>query len=119
MVGNPRFWAYTAGAEAAAVFEVFEKTTPLVEGISIDEAFLDVGGLRRVAGTPVEIAVRLRRRVLDEVGLNITVGIACTGVLAKRELRGQTGWIDWRTRRAQNWNSFAHWPSKGSGASAK
>jgi DNA polymerase-4 len=66
-----------------AVFEVFEHTTPLVEGLSIDEAFLDVGGLRRVSGTPTEIAVRLRRDVLERVGLPITVGIARTKFLAK------------------------------------
>ncbi len=81
VVVEPRFSAYTAASRA--VFEVFEQTTPLVEGISIDEAFLDVGGLRRVAGSPVDIAVRLRRRVRDEVGLNITVGVARTKFLAK------------------------------------
>src|SRR5207302_6404183 len=58
-------------------------TTPLVEGLSIDEAFLDVGGLRRVAGTPMEIGARLRTRVRDEVGLPITVGVARTKFLAK------------------------------------
>ena len=58
-------------------------TTPLVEGLSIDEAFLDVGGLRRVSGTPTEIAVRLRRDVLERVGLPITVGVARTKFLAK------------------------------------
>ena len=57
-----------------AVFEVFRHTTPLVEGISIDEAFLDVGGRWRVSGTPVEIATQLRRDVLERVGLAITVG---------------------------------------------
>ena len=51
--------------------------------MSIDEAFLDVGGLRRVSGTPTEIAVRLRREVLDQVGLRITVGVARTKFLAK------------------------------------
>jgi DNA polymerase-4 len=66
-----------------AVFAVFEDTTPLVEGLSIDEAFLDVRGLRRISGTPTEIAVRLRRRVLDQVGLRITVGVATTKFLAK------------------------------------
>jgi len=62
---------------------VFRNTTPLVEGISIDEAFLDVGGLRRVSGSPEQIAVRLRREVLDGVGLRITVGVARTKFLAK------------------------------------
>ncbi len=81
IVVEPRFTAYTAASKA--VFQVFEQTTPLVEGLSIDEAFLDVSGLRRVSGSPVDIAVRLRRRVLDEVGLKITVGIARTKFLAK------------------------------------
>jgi DNA polymerase-4 len=65
------------------VFEVFEDTTPLVEGLSIDEAFLDVRGFRRLAGEPAEMAERLRRRVLEQVGLPITVGIARTKFLAK------------------------------------
>jgi DNA polymerase-4 len=73
--------AYTEASRA--VFEVFEDTTPLVEGLSIDEAFLDVGGLRRVSGTPTEIAVALRRAVRDRVGLPITVGVARTKFLAK------------------------------------
>jgi DNA polymerase-4 len=77
----PRFEAYTEASKA--VFDVFRDTTPLVEGISIDEAFLDVGGLRRISGTPEEIAARLRSRVLDEVGLRITVGVARTKFLAK------------------------------------
>jgi DNA polymerase-4 len=73
-----------AYAEASrAVFDVFGDTTPLVEGLSIDEAFLDVGGLRRIAGEPVEIATRLRARVLEAVGLPITVGVAGTKFLAK------------------------------------
>jgi DNA polymerase-4 len=74
----------SAYSEASkAVFAVFEDTTPLVEGLSIDEAFLDVRGLERISGTPTEVAVRLRRRVLDEVGLPITVGVARTKFLAK------------------------------------
>src|SRR6266567_6771471 len=73
-----------AYAEASkALFRVFEDTTPLVEGLSIDEAFLDVRGLRRLAGAPVEIAVRLRRDVLERVGLPISVGVARTKFLAK------------------------------------
>jgi len=73
-----------AYSEASArVFEVFHDTTPLVEGLSVDEAFLDVNGLRRLDGEPADIARRLRRRVRDEVGLPITVGVARTKFLAK------------------------------------
>ncbi len=78
---EPRMSAYSEASKA--VFEVFEDTTPLVEGMSIDEAFLDVRGLQRLAGTPAEIAARLRRRVLEHVGLRITVGVARTKFLAK------------------------------------
>jgi len=81
VVVPPRFEAYTAASKA--VFEIFERTSPVVEGISIDEAFLDVRGLRRSAGEPVVIAARLRREVREEVGLPITVGIARTKHLAK------------------------------------
>src|SRR5256885_814804 len=81
IVVEPRFSAYTEASRA--VFEVFGQTTPLVEGLSIDEAFLDVGGLRRISGTPTEIAVRLRRDVRERVGLPITVGVARTKFLAK------------------------------------
>ncbi|HEV7524300.1 MAG TPA: DNA polymerase IV [Acidimicrobiia bacterium] len=81
VVVAPRFSAYVAASRA--VFEVFENTTPLVEGLSIDEAFLEVGGLSKVSGTPVEIAAQLRRDVLDRVGLAITVGVARTKFLAK------------------------------------
>src|SRR5271166_4576128 len=77
----PRMAAYTQASDA--VFEVFRDTTPLVEPISVDEAFLDVGGLRRVSGTPVQIAARLRNEVRDRAGLPITVGIARTKFLAK------------------------------------
>ncbi len=81
VVVSPRFKVYSAASKA--VFEIFRDTTPLVEGISIDEAFLDVRGLRRISGSPREIAERLRRRVLAEVGLPITVGVASTKYLAK------------------------------------
>ncbi|HXV58449.1 MAG TPA: DNA polymerase IV [Gaiellaceae bacterium] len=81
IVVPPRMEAYSEASKA--VYRVFEDTTPLVEGLSIDEAFLDVRGLERLAGTPVEIAARLRRRVLAEVGLPITVGVARTKFLAK------------------------------------
>jgi len=81
VVVRPRMEAYAAASRA--VFAVFDDTTPLVEGLSIDEAFLDVGGLGRVSGTPVEIAVGLRRAVRERVGLAITVGVARTKFLAK------------------------------------
>ena len=81
IVVPPRMSAYTEASKA--VFEVFGNTTPLVEGLSIDEAFLEVGGLAKVSGTPVEIATRLRRDVLERVGLAITVGVARTKFLAK------------------------------------
>src|SRR5687767_11947408 len=69
----PRMAAYSEASRA--VFAVFEDTAPVVEGISIDEAFLDVRGLEHISGSPRQIAARLRRRVRDEVGLPITVGI--------------------------------------------
>jgi DNA polymerase-4 len=80
-VVRPRMSAYSEASKA--VFEVFEDTSPLVEGLSIDEAFLDVRGLGRISGSPAEIAARLRRDVLEHVGLPITVGVARTKFLAK------------------------------------
>jgi DNA polymerase-4 len=81
IVVAPRMSAYAEASKA--MFRVFDDTTPLVEGLSIDEAFLDVRGLRRISGTPTEIAVRLRRDVLERVGLPISVGVARTKFLAK------------------------------------
>jgi DNA polymerase-4 len=81
IVVPPRMSAYTEASRA--VFEIFRHTTPLVEGLSIDEAFLDVGGLRRLVGPPLDIAVRLRAEVGERVGLPITVGVARTKFLAK------------------------------------
>ena len=81
VVMPPRFEAYIEASKS--VFDVFHDTTPIVEGLSIDEAFLDVAGLRRIAGTPTEIAIRLRADVRQRVGLAITVGIARTKFLAK------------------------------------
>ena len=81
VVVAPRFAVYVEASKA--VFRVFEDTTPLVEGLSIDEAFLDVRGLERISGSPTEIAMRLRRDVLERVGLPITVGVARTKFLAK------------------------------------
>jgi len=81
VVVEPRFSAYLEASKK--VFDVFADTTPLVEGLSIDEAFLDVGGLSKVSGPPVTIARRLRSEVSARVGLPISVGIARTKFLAK------------------------------------
>jgi len=81
IVVSPRMSAYSEASKA--VFKVFEDTAPVVEGLSIDEAFLDVRGLDHISGTPVEIATRLRQRIRAEVGLPITVGVARTKFLAK------------------------------------
>src|SRR5512132_3282186 len=81
VVVAPRMSAYAEASKA--IYRVFEDATPLVEGLSIDEAFLDVRGLQRISGRPIEIAARLRLDVLDRVGLPITVGVARTKFLAK------------------------------------
>jgi DNA polymerase-4 len=81
IVVSPRMEAYSEASKA--MFAVFNDTTPFVEGLSIDEAFLDVGGLRRISGTPSEIAVHLRRDVFERVGICVTVGVARTKFLAK------------------------------------
>src|SRR3954466_8056740 len=81
VVVPPRMSVY---AEASrALFRVFDDASPLVEGLSIDEAFLDVRGLERISGSPVEIAARLRRDARERVGLPVTVGVATTKFLAK------------------------------------
>ncbi|UTI63555.1 DNA polymerase IV [Paraconexibacter antarcticus] len=81
IVVRPRIDAYSAASKA--VFAVFRDTSPVVEGLSIDEAFLDVRGMAHMAGTAAEIGACLRRRVRDEVGLALTVGVARTKHLAK------------------------------------
>lgn len=81
VVVEPRMHAYSEASRA--VFDVFHDTSPEVEALSIDEAFLDVTGLRRLVGTDTEIAQRLRRRVATEVGLPLSVGGGSTKFLAK------------------------------------
>ena len=81
IVVRPRMSAYTEASKE--VYHLFEDASPVVEGLSIDEAFLDVRGLERIAGSPAEIAARLRRTVRERIGLPLTVGVARTKFLAK------------------------------------
>jgi DNA polymerase-4 len=81
IVVEPRFSAYVAASRE--LFEILDEVAPQVEALSMEEAFLDVSGMERISGSPLEIAVRLRRDVRQHVGLPITVGIASTKHLAK------------------------------------
>src|SRR5262249_27631609 len=81
LVVPPRMTAYADASRA--VYRVFDEMSPLVEALSIDEAFLDVRGLEHIRGSPAEIASALRRAVRNRLGLPITVGGARTKVLAK------------------------------------
>lgn len=80
-VVEPRMSAYSEAS--AAVFAIFEDVSPLVEPLSVDEAFIDVTGLARLVGPDVEIAATLRARVAGEVGLPLSVGGGSTKFLAK------------------------------------
>ena len=81
VVVEPRMAAYSEASKD--VYRVFEDTSPRVEGLSIDEAFLDARGVRRLIGSPPVVASLLRREVRERVGLPITVGVARTKFLAK------------------------------------
>jgi len=65
------------------IFEIFHSFTPLVEPLSIDEAFLDVTGVERLAGQPQEIAFRIKQKVLNETGLTVSAGVAPSKFVAK------------------------------------
>ena len=81
VVVEPRMSAYSEASKA--VYRLFDDTASQVEGLSIDEAFLDVRGVQRLSGTPLQIATKLRREARERVGLPLTVGIASTKFLAK------------------------------------
>jgi len=77
----PDFPAYAAAS--AGIFEVFRSVTPLVQGLSLDEAFLDVRGAERRMGSPRQIGETIRARIFDEQGITCSVGVAPTKFLAK------------------------------------
>jgi DNA polymerase-4 len=81
VVVSPRFDAYATAS--ARVFEILEAVTPLVEPLSLDEAFLDVTACRKLFGPPAAIATKLRRRIADELGLPASAGIADVKLVAK------------------------------------
>jgi DNA polymerase-4 len=76
-----RMWRYKEVSEQ--VFQIFHRFTPLVEPLSIDEAFLDVAGSARLFGSPVDIAKKIKEMVRDETGLTVSAGVAPTKFIAK------------------------------------
>ena len=81
VIVEPDWPAYVEASKA--VFELFRESAPTVEGVSMEEAFLDVTGLERIRGSPPEVAERLRREMRERVGLPVTVGVASSKIVAK------------------------------------
>jgi DNA polymerase IV len=81
IIVEPHFEKYRTNSRA--VMAIFDRFTPLVERLGIDEAFLDVSGSLRLHGTPFEIGAAIRRTVLAETGLHCSVGAASTKFVAK------------------------------------
>jgi DNA polymerase-4 len=71
------------GRESKRIFAIFERFTPALEGLSLDEAFLDLTGTERLLGAAAEVGARLRREVRGETGLAVSVGIAPVKMVAK------------------------------------
>ena len=77
----PDFDRYTAASRQ--IMEIFRRYTPIVEPLSLDEAFLDISGSERLFGDAVEIGTRIKRDIMRETGLVASVGVAPTKFLAK------------------------------------
>ena len=77
----PRFARYQQVSRQ--VFAVFARYTPLIEGLSLDEAYLDVTGSRALHGDALSIAIAIKRQVLAETGLTVSIGVAANKLVAK------------------------------------
>ena len=78
---RPRMAHYAA--VSAEIFEIFNEVTPLVQGLSLDEAFLDVTASQTLLGSPIDMARRIKQRVQQEIGLTVSVGVAPNKLIAK------------------------------------
>ncbi len=78
---RPRMARYQEMSDA--IFNLFHQVSPFVEGLSVDEAFIDVTSVQKLFGTPYEIAQMLKARIRDELGLTCSIGIAPNKFLAK------------------------------------